>query len=98
MEMKPVHIEHALLHKELELGDGETIDRLRAQEKEPMLLTRNGEPTAVLMSPEYFDRLITHTRFLAAVTEGLADSHAGRVMSDEELGAELEAELGLALP
>jgi predicted transcriptional regulator len=33
-------------------------------------------------------------RFVAAVEEGLADTEAGRVISDEELGTLLDAELG----
>jgi predicted transcriptional regulator len=33
-------------------------------------------------------------RFLAAVRDGLADSEAGRVISDEELGRDLDEALG----
>ena len=33
-----------------------------------------------------------HDRFLAAVREGLADAEAGRVIEDEDLAAELDAE------
>lgn len=43
------------------------------------------------------DRLPTELgeqhRFLEAVQEGLSDSESGRLLDDEELGAELDAEL-----
>jgi predicted transcriptional regulator len=48
----------------------------------------------VAITPEEFDRLQEHDRFMAAVQEGLADSEAGRLIDDEALAAELDAELG----
>jgi hypothetical protein len=35
-----------------------------------------------------------HERFVAAIQEGLADSDAGRLLDDAELGRELDAQLG----
>jgi len=45
----------------------------------------------VLTTPEEFDRLAAYDRFLAAVQEGLADSEAGRVVTDQALTSELDA-------
>jgi predicted transcriptional regulator len=47
----------------------------------------------VIITLEDFDRLHEHDRFVAAVREGLADSEAGRVIDDEALSQELDAEL-----
>ncbi len=59
------------------------LGRLR-QQKRPVVITQNGKPAAVLVTPEDFDRLQEHGRFLAAVSEGLADVEAGRIVADEE--------------
>ena len=48
----------------------------------------------VPITPEDFDRIQERSRFLDAVREGLADSEAGRLIDDDELGAELDAEFG----
>ena len=57
---------------------------------------QNGKPTAVLITPEEFDRLHERDRFLEAVREGLADSEAGRVVEDKVLTRELDAAFGKA--
>jgi predicted transcriptional regulator len=41
-----------------------------------------------------FDRMREREAFLDAVSEGMADIEAGRVISDEQLGKDLDAELG----
>jgi prevent-host-death family protein len=48
----------------------------------PIVVTRNGRPAAVLITPDEFDRLCELDQFLDAVHEGLADSAAGRVIDD----------------
>ncbi len=60
----------------------------------PLIITQNGKPAAVLISPEEFDRIRERDRFADAVSAGLADSAADRLVDDEELGAELDAEFG----
>ena len=71
----------------------EVFRQLR-REQRPVVITQNGKPAGVLVSPEEFDRLQEHDRFLEAVREGLADSEQGRLTDDEELTAELESDLG----
>ena len=63
-------------------------------DKRPLVITQNGRPAAVLLTPEEFDRLSGREQFLSAVREGLADSEAGRVISDEDLTDELDRALG----
>ena len=64
------------------------------QSGRPLIVTQNGKPAAVLLSPEEFDRLTTQARFVAAVQEGLADLDAGRVVSNDEVGQRLDARFG----
>jgi len=51
----------------------------------PIVVTQNGKPAGVLLSPRAFDDLTERARFLAAVAEGLADAEAGRVYSHTEV-------------
>jgi prevent-host-death family protein len=62
--------------------------------KRPFVITQNGKPAAVLLTPEEFDRLNEHAQFLDAVDEGLRDSAAGRVTDDTELTRELDKRFG----
>ena len=57
----------------------------------PIVITQNGRPAGVLVSAAEFDRLTERDRFVEAVREGLADSEAGRLVSDAELTAEFNA-------
>jgi len=64
------------------------------QEQRPLVITQNGKPAAVLITPEEFDRICERDRFVEAVAAGLADSAAGQLIDDEELDEELDAEFG----
>jgi len=61
--------------------------------RRPIVVTQNGRPAAVLITPDEFDRLRELDQFLDAVHEGLADSEAGRVIDDAALTTELDAAL-----
>ncbi|MDX8126544.1 type II toxin-antitoxin system Phd/YefM family antitoxin [Methylomonas sp. OY6] len=50
-----------------------------------IVITQNGKPAAVVLSPSEFDRLNTQARFISAVQQGLNDVQAGRVIDDEML-------------
>ena len=56
----------------------------------PVVVTQNGRPAGVLMSPHAFDDLTEQARFVAAVQEGLADANAGRVRSHPKVVARLK--------
>lgn len=62
--------------------------------RRPMVITQNGKPAAVLMTPEEFDRLCEERQFVGAVRQGLADVEADRTVSDAELERALDAEFG----
>lgn len=59
----------------------------------PIVITQNGKPAAVVLSPVEFDRLNEQAHFIAAVQQGMDDEQAGRSISDDELTAHLEREL-----
>ena len=56
-----------------------------AQDNQPLIITQNGKPAGVLLSPAEFDRLIERQRFLHDVAAGVADLDEGRVMTSDEL-------------
>jgi prevent-host-death family protein len=51
----------------------------------PLVITQNGKPAGVLLSPAAFDELSERQQFLAAVQEGMADEQAGRSHTTEEV-------------
>ena len=75
---------------ELKAKLSEVVRGLDARPR-PLVITLNGKPAAVVMSPREYDRLTYHQRFMASVNEGLADAEAGRIISTEELRARMKA-------
>ena len=60
----------------------------------PVVVTQNGRPAGVLLSPEAFDDLTEQARFAAAVSEGLADAEAGRVHAHADVVKRMRSRLG----
>ena len=56
----------------------------------PLVITQNGKPAGVLLSPAAFDELSERQQFLAAVQEGMADEQAGRSHTTDEVLAAAE--------
>lgn len=56
-----------------------------SQTGQPLIITQNGRPAAVMLSPAEYDRLTEHERFLASVSAGLADAEAGRLHTTDEV-------------
>ena len=71
----------------------EIVETVRASRR-PLVITQNGRPACVVMSPAEFDRMRERQAFLEAVAQGLADVEAGRSVDDETLRQQLDAELG----
>lgn len=63
------------------------------ERRHPLVITQNGKPAGVLLSPAAFDELFEHQQFLKAVQEGLEDEKAGRIHTTEEVFARLEQRL-----
>lgn len=91
--MKPLKISQDIIPLARFKAQASQIFRQLHEDQRPVVVTQNGEPAAVLLTPAEFDRLQEHDRFLAAVQAGLADSEAGRLLDDADLAAALDAEL-----
>ena len=72
---------------ELKTRTSKVLRQLRDNGR-PMIITQNGKPAAVLITPEIFDKVSRHIHFILHVEEGLADIEAGRVYDDDELDEE----------
>jgi prevent-host-death family protein len=74
----------------------EAADWLRklAKGSAPVVITQNGKPAGVLLSPQTFDALTEQARFAAAVEEGLSDAEAGRVHSHADVTRRMKARFG----
>jgi prevent-host-death family protein len=92
--MRPLQIARDIVPLTQLKSRASQIFRQLRDEKRPVVVTQNGHPAAVLITPEEYDRLQEYDRFLAAVREGLSDSEAGRLIDDDALSAELDAEFG----
>ena len=57
----------------------------------PMVITQNGRPAGVILSPREYDRIKERQRFLESIAAGLSDAEAGRTMSTMELRERLHA-------
>lgn len=57
---------------------------------QPLVITQNGKPAGVLLSPESFDELTEKIRFIASIEEGLEDVKAGRVHAHADVVAEMK--------
>ncbi len=64
--------------------------RHAAETGQPVVITQNGKPAGVLVSPTEYDRLTERENFLESVALGLADAEAGRTMDTKELLRRLE--------
>ena len=52
---------------------------------QPIIITQNGKPAGVLLSPKEYDELIYRKEFLDSVYRGLTDAAAGKTYSTEEV-------------
>lgn len=52
---------------------------------EPLVITQNGRPVAVLLSPSSFESIRERQEFLEAVAAGAAEMDAGRSVSHQDV-------------
>ncbi len=55
----------------------------------PVIITQNGKPAGVLLSPDDYDELVYRKSFLDSVSRGMADADSGRTQTTKELRAAL---------
>jgi prevent-host-death family protein len=92
--MKPVLLSEDVLP----LGEFKTqasrVLRKLKESQRPVIITQNGRPAAVLITPAEFDLMRERERLMAAIQEGLADSEAGRVLEDDEVERLMDEKFG----
>jgi len=55
-----------------------------------LIITQNGKPAGVLISPSEFDELRQTKLFIDSISRGLSDSGKGEVLSSSQLRSELQ--------
>lgn len=55
-----------------------------------LIITQNGKPAGVLISPSEFDDLRQTKLFIDSISHGLSDSEKGEVFSTSQLRSELQ--------
>jgi antitoxin YefM len=56
----------------------------------PIVVTQNGRPAAVVLSPTDYDNLIELRQFVDSVHRGLSDAEQGKVLTTGQLQKQLE--------
>ena len=51
----------------------------------PLIITQNGKPACVLLSPEDYDALVYKKSFLDSVGKGIADAESGKTLQTNEV-------------
>ncbi len=69
---------------ELKAKLSEVVRGLDARPR-PLVITLNGKPAAVVMSPREYDRMAYRERVMSSVADGLADAAAGNVSTSEQV-------------
>jgi prevent-host-death family protein len=83
--MKPLRISRDIVPVGEFKGQAARWLRRANESGQPVVITQNGRPAGVLVSPTEFDRLVERQRFLESVAAGIADADAGRTMDSSEL-------------
>ncbi len=89
--MKEVHISDGIVPLgEFKAQAAKLLKRI-GESGQPMVITQNGRPAGVLLSPQEYDRIQKGQRFLESIAAGLADAESGRTMTTMELRERLRA-------
>ena len=56
----------------------------------PLVITQNGKPAGVLISPTEYDELTNNKLFMDSVSRGLEDRENGATLSSSDLKAQLQ--------
>lgn len=88
--MKPIHVSEDIVSLTDFKNHASKMLRQVQNSHRPIIITQNGRPAGVLISPSEFDHFSEHIRFTQAVESGLADVKQGRVLTNEELDKVLD--------
>lgn len=89
--MKPISVKNDIVPiAEFKTSISKWFENLRGT-GHPVIITQNGRPAGVLLSPDDYDELVYGRSFLESVGRGIADADSGKTYSPKELRAALAA-------
>ncbi len=88
--MQPIHITEDIISlSDFKNNASKMLHQVQDSHR-PIIITQNGRPAGVLLSPAEFDLLSEQNRFVQAVQNGLNDVEQGRLLTDDELEKALD--------
>ncbi len=88
--MKPIHISEDIVSlSDFKNHASKILHQVRTFHR-PVIITQNGKPAGVIISPAEFDALSEKNRFMKAINSGLTDVEQGHVLTDKELDKALD--------
>ena len=83
--MKTIHISRDIIPLgEFKAGISSCLRKVQAT-GQPLIITQNGRPAGVLLSPAEYDALAYRKQFTESVERGLAAAESGEVYGTEEV-------------
>ena len=61
----------------------------------PLIITQNGKPVGVLLSPEDYDKLVYNKSFLDSIGRGMSDAESSKTYRSEEVRTRLRSSMKL---
>ena len=88
--MKPINIANDIVPlADFKVQISKYLNNIKSTGR-PMVITQNGKPAGVILSPDDYDELIYQKSLIESIHRGLSDIKKGDVFTTEELKAELE--------
>lgn len=73
---------------EFKTGISKWLKNIKKSDR-PLIITQNGRPAGVLLSPKEYDNLIHTKLFIDSVTRGISDAESGRIYTTDEVISEM---------
>ncbi len=88
--MKPISITNDIVPiAEFKTGISKWFKSLKAT-GHPLIITQNGKPAGVLLSPSDYDELVYKKSFFDSIGRGIADAESGKTFNAEEVRMALQ--------
>ena len=62
---------------------------------QPVIITQNGKPAGVLLSPEAYNKLLYNRSFLESIGRGISDAESSNTYRSEEVRTRLRSSIKL---
>ena len=88
--MKAINISQDIIPVgEFKTGISKWLRSIRDKNR-PIVITQNGRPAGVLISPEEYDKLVYNKMFTESINHGIQDIKSGNIFSTSELKNKLQ--------